>query len=727
MELIERLPLKEIHFLNDLDYKTFKNYTSNCKNEDERKRKFDILKHYCNTNIKARGEIKRLYSYTQSTPLEVGGRLYCGNSIQGLPKDIRGLILRNVSTDIDMKNAHPVILRYLCKLHNIPCPNLSWYIDNRDDVLKEFGAEGKSEFLKAINDDKLNKKIKHSFFKDFDKECKAIQVEITKLSVYSHIVNSVPTVRTYNWLGSAINRVLCVFENKILQEVINFCNRKQIEICSLMFDGLMMYGNHYENDELLKGITEHVASKFAGLNMVWCYKEHSQVIQIPDDYVMPEIKQKELINTFEIVSKEFEKSHCKIINKSCFIKETESDIVMLSRQQIVTSYESMTYEKQNKDDEIVTDNFIINWLKNNPEQRCYEDIGCYPDKSKCPDNHFNSWKPFAMELVETYEPKPEELEIIKKHIKILCGNDETVATYFEAWVAQMIQYPAIKTVCPVLISKEGAGKGSLMRLLEKMIGHSKVFETATPSRDIWGDFNGRMASTFLVNLNELSKKETTESEGRIKALITDPKLTINNKGVNQYDINSFHRFIITTNKEEPVNTGKDDRRKFIIRSSDELIGNEIYFTKLHEMLSDVDVIKTCYEYFKSIPDMDKFAKLALPCTEYQEQLKEMSVSPIENWIQALTLEHYYEETVELADKQQYILFKEWCVKCGIDYNLSTMQFGVRIKRLSIDGVIFGKYTNKGTTRIFQIDKLKKYFKLNNIEDETNDEVIENEN
>ena len=57
-----------------------------------------------------------------------------------------------------------------------------------------------------------------------------------------------------------------------------------------------------------------------------------------------------------------------------------------------------------------------------------------------------------------------------------------------------------------------------------------VFETATPSRDIWGDFNGRMASTFLVNLNELSKKETIESEGRIKALITDPKLTINNKG-----------------------------------------------------------------------------------------------------------------------------------------------------------------------------------------------------
>ncbi len=65
------------------------------------------------------------------------------------------------------------------------------------------------------------------------------------------------------------------------------------------------------------------------------------------------------------------------------------------------------------------------------------------------------------------------------------------------------------------------------------------------------------------------KKETVECEGKIKGLITDPKLTINNKGVNQYDIMSFHRFLITTNNSEPINTSHDDRRNLIIRSSDE--------------------------------------------------------------------------------------------------------------------------------------------------------------
>jgi phage/plasmid-associated DNA primase len=368
------------------------------------------------------------------------------------------------------------------------------------------------------------------------------------------------------------------------------------------------------------------------------------------------------------------------------------------------------------------ENFVSNWLRNNPSQRSYDDIGNYPDKSKCPINHFNSWKAFAMDTVSSYKTMPDELAIIRNHIKILCDNDEQVATYFEAWIAQMIQFPAIKSVCPVLISKEGAGKGSLMRLFERMLGDSKVFETATPSRDIWGDFNGRMASTFLVNLNELSKKETVESEGRIKALITDPKLTINNKGVNQYDINSHHRFIITTNKEEPINTAKDDRRKFIIRSSDELIGNELYFTKLHEMLNDLNVIKTCYEYFKTIPDMNEFGKLKLPSTEYQEELKEMSVSPLENWLKDLTLEHYYDkENVEILDKKQYDLFKCWCKKCGIEYNLSSIQFGVRMKRLAMNGMEFGKHTKNGNTRIFNFTLLKEHFKLNNIEVDTTED------
>jgi len=142
-----------------------------------------------------------------------------------------------------------------------------------------------------------------------------------------------------------------------------------------------------------------------------------------------------------------------------------------------------------------------------------------------------------MELLrEPYTHKPAELKLILNHIKILCNHDDNVYDYFIKWIAQMIQYPHIKTIMPTFISAQGSGKGTLFKLFEKMLGNEKVFETTDPGRDVWGDFNGMMCDCFLVNLNELSKKDTIESEGKIKGLITDHTLAINQKGIPQYKI-----------------------------------------------------------------------------------------------------------------------------------------------------------------------------------------------
>ena len=145
------------------------------------------------------------------------------------------------------------------------------------------------------------------------------------------------------------------------------------------------------------------------------------------------------------------------------------------------------------------------------------------------------------------------------------------------------------------------------------------------------------------------------------------------------------------------------------------------------MFDDVNVIKTCYEYFKSIPNMNEFDKLKMPTTTYHEELKEMSVSPLENWLKALTLENFYEkENVEIVDKKQFDSFKDWCKNCGIKYNLSSIQFGVRLKRLSINGISFGKHTKSGNTRIFNFVQLKEHFKINNIEVDASEDDQEDE-
>jgi hypothetical protein len=702
MELIERHDIQKINYLNTLTFKQFKEYCS-CKNEEERKIQYKNLKKFCETIIKTRGEVKRIYSYSLKTSLEMGGRLFSGNSVQSIKGVFRGFLMTH-TTDIDMKNAHPVILSYICRLHDIKCPNLDYYIQNRDQILYEFADReiGKVVFLKSVNDDKVNKKITNKFFKDFDKEMKEIQKYIVALEEYKNIA-STTNANKYNFNGSVMNRVLCMYENKILQECISIVNSSNIEICALMFDGLMVYGDFYDNAELLQMITTRVNEKFDGLNMQWSYKHHDTTID-PDNIPDFEINEENLIEqAFRKKAHDFEKTHAKIINREMFIREDKT-ITCMSRKHFMTAYEHLVFEYESEKI-IVQGNFISKWMKNNPTMRCYDDIGIYPNGTICPSNIFNMWKPFDMELIDEYENKPDELAVILNHIKILCGNEEVVSDYFIKWMAQMIQYPATKTICPTFISKEGAGKTTLIVLMEKMLGSSKVYETTNPMRDIWGDFNGRMANTFLVNLNELSKKDTLECQGKIKGLITDGKLTINNKGMNQYDIQSFHRFIITTNNEDPITTKSDDRRNLVIKSSNELKGNVEYFNKFYEMINDVNVIKTFYEYLKTL-SVDDFNKIPIPQTEHQNEMKEMNMDIEERWIRELANR---EEDFEMSGSDNFKSFMDFCSINGIEYKTNALKLGLKIKRLIGDCIEKDKDMFQRKTR-FNIKKMRE--KLN---------------
>ena len=410
---------------------------------------------------------------------------------------------------------------------------------------------------------------------------------------------------------------------------------------------------------------------------------------------------------FREMATNFELTHAKIINREIFIKEEDNIITCMTRKHLVTAYEHLVFE-YNKDDIRVQGNFISKWVKNNPIMRCYTDIGIYPNNSKCPKNIYNMWRPFDMELVNDYEEKLDELAVILNHIKILCGNDEVVSDYFIKWIAQMIQYPEVKTICPTLISKEGSGKGTLLLLIEKMIGSSKYFETTDPLRDVWGNFNGRMANKFLVNLNEMSKKDTLECQGKIKGLITDGKLTINNKGMNQYEIQSYHRFIITTNNEDPITTKSDDRRNLVIRTSDELKGNDEYFKKFYKMMDDVNVVKTFYEYLKNIPDMENFREIPIPQTEHQNDMKDMNMDIEERWLRDMVQNH--EKDFVMSNPESLKKFMDFCNDNGIDYKTNAIKLGMKIKRLLGDCIQKDRDTKSRNT-IFLLDKMKTKFNM----------------
>ena len=398
MEITERLPLTPIHWLSQLSYSEF---VELCLNKDKKhtkeecKTKYSILQNFCQTNLKTDGITKRIYSYSTG----VSGRLFSGGSLQGLPSTIRGLFMRDgVGTDIDMCNAHPVILRYICKLHNIPCPHLEYYISHREECVMKFESRelGKIAYLTALNKDTVNQtKGLPAEFKKYDIEIKKIQKQLIKIKEYAELVDSVPENKPYNKLGSAVNRIMCYYENIILQHAIHVINKKGIEIAILMFDGLMVYGNYYKDDVLLEDIIRYVEKKMNGLDMIWTYKEHNCELKIPDDFVVkPAVKSNKNETSFEYVANEFEKTHLKIINKSLFVKHDNNNIIFLTQPQLKMSYSHLSYDVPVYNDKgIVTGcnnlPFINKWIGHTHNIRRKDDVDIYPNSADCPDNIFN--------------------------------------------------------------------------------------------------------------------------------------------------------------------------------------------------------------------------------------------------------------------------------------------------------------------------------------------------
>jgi hypothetical protein len=264
------------------------------------------------------------------------GRLYSKNaSLQGISRVIRHSLAKDIYWDVDMNNAHPVILQYYCKLFNIPCSNLTYYIDNRNICFKSLidtfnisREEAKRIPLTSINGGfisedcprwmldlheelqgirnrvcELNPEYVKRAKENYDKKIKA-RNETLKNPKYIARQNK-PLFENIN--GSACNYMLCKYENIILQVCLKKVLEMNLRVGTLVFDGFMLYKQDgIIIEDLLKILEDEITSSI-GISIKLSVKEMDEglnlsefeVNDIPidefdgivrlDDYVCPSI------------------------------------------------------------------------------------------------------------------------------------------------------------------------------------------------------------------------------------------------------------------------------------------------------------------------------------------------------------------------------------------------------------------------------------------------------
>ncbi len=384
---------------------------------------------------------------------------------------------------------------------------------------------------------------------------------------------------------------------------------------------------------------------------------------------------------------EWEKSHCKILNPPIYLQYNhsreihEESYIIRSTKTLKEAFQHLSLiETVIKKGQTIENSvsFIDKWISKNPKIRKYNNISVIPPPLKCPDETFNLWTNFKGELLDDVNIADynKEISAFKRLLSVLTNHEQAGTDYLEKWIAQAIQFPAIKCSVPTIISKQGAGKGTLIRILEGLFGKQKVLST-TDASIVFGKFNPLMADAFIVNLDELGPKDVKDVEHSIKALITEPKMKIERKGMDAFEITSYHRFICTTNNEFGIfKTSDDDRRNAIFRASDELIGNSEFFNYINNhVINNNGAIKAIYKYLQQIPDLEQFyLSKNIPITNYSQELKEASRSPYDLWLESFTNKNRNSNMNRFTVKDLFEDFK----KEFPNVNINDKSFGIRI-------------------------------------------------
>lgn len=165
------------------------------------------------------------------------------------------------------------------------------------------------------------------------------------------------------------------------------------------------------------------------------------------------------------------------------------------------------------------------------------------------------------------EPAEGDFMILDKHIReVICSGVEEYYEYHMNYLAHMVQKPEEKPgVMIIYMGGEGAGKGSMCRVLEAIWSHSTM--QVSNIDDVLGRFTGALERSYIVWLDEAIFKGDRKSQDTLKSFITEPYIRIEEKYQPKRGIESYHRVFAATNHDHFGQVSGDNRRFFMLHVS----------------------------------------------------------------------------------------------------------------------------------------------------------------
>ena len=216
--------------------------------------------------------------------------------------------------------------------------------------------------------------------------------------------------------------------------------------------------------------------------------------------------------------------------------------------------------------------------------------------------------------------------IYEEFFNHLINNDVTSKQYLLDWLTNMLKGRNFTYL--TTIGTQGAGKGVLGEIMEKLVGKSNFVKC----RDtiLKTHFNAPLSEKRLVYIDELDIKKSKEAQDRIKDL-ANPKLEVEKKGKDAVYVNNYASIYLSSNSWDCIRLETDDRRFSIIElTNTKLTASTLKGRVDSEILADENITKLAHYLLQHVIVNDM--KKPFQNSQRHKEILIAGLNTWENWV-----------------------------------------------------------------------------------------------
>jgi hypothetical protein len=260
------------------------------------------------------------------------------------------------------------------------------------------------------------------------------------------------------------------------------------------------------------------------------------------------------------------------------------------------------------------------WLSH-PKRRQYRGFTFRPGGND-DDGLLDLWRGLAI------EPKPGDPRPILDFIhRVICNKDDQLFKWVISWIAQAVQRPHEKPgTAIILVGQQGTGKSTFGEMLTAIFGpHAMSVHSA---ERLTRPFNFHLKDKCLVVIEEAPL--LMRHANAMKDLITNPRMIVEPKGVDAFEIDNHVRIVVCTNELHALAASADERRYCVIRVSSVHKEDHAYFGELRHCMYNGGL--SAFVYFLQRYPCSKVNLRRVPRTKALLEQKKSSFSPVEQFV-----------------------------------------------------------------------------------------------